>query len=360
MRLTVPFAALALATLAFAGCLEESKEASLPHAGGAATIVYEAPVLPKVDVKAFLVEHAKFVTKNPYRANNADGHKGARDYIAAQFNASGLEVWRQSFTSGIPQENVCGLKIGAVRPTEWVVVGGHYDTTTWDDGVGRGQTSHRVSQGAYDDGSGTWMTVEIAKAVSKIPSYYSIAFCAFDGEERGLQGSRAVYNAMKEDGKFPYEVNSTRAMLDFDMFGICWPVRAPIYLDTNNQILTDKIQAFRKDLKIPDEMFKKKGLTLGQSDYAHWYRDPSVATAFFISDFEELGVPTPVPNPAPVPGVPGAYPFWHLSDTVETMTVMAGGPSMLEAGFQTALTLGMQTLNAMAFDPTADFGTAKA
>lgn len=348
----VPLAIAALFSLA--GCVDEGSPAgTTPPATPDPPKVWAAPELPLLDAAAFLAGHADFVTQFPIRAGNSPGHLGARDFLEQQFKDAGLEVWRQEFTIGIDQENVCGVKLGAFEPTMWIIVGGHYDTTT----TGGTQPMAMLSQGAYDDGSGTWITVELARLFADYESYYSILFCAFDGEERGLHGSRAVHTAFIADPEkpfpyddFPYEVNYTRAMLDFDMFGICWPVRAPIYFDQNDPTISKEVDAIRKDIGIPDDMFKESGLTLGKSDYDHWYTD-GIPTAFFISDFEELGAPTPVPNPAPVPAVPGAYPFWHQFDTVETMTVMAGGPDMLEAGYATALELGQRTLSVLAHHP---------
>ena len=353
MRLPVPFAAFALVTLAFAGCLEETASDKDADSDVPPKAEYSIPELPKVDAKVLLENHKKFVSAHPYRAFNSVGHKGAREAIAKEFEGAGLVLWRQSFTAGnLPQENVCAVKIGAVEPTTWVVMGAHYDTTTWDAiPAGDNAPGKLVSQGAYDDGSGTWLVIETAKAYAKIDSAYSIVFCAFDGEERGLQGSRAVKRAMGDGGDFPFEVNRTRAMLDLDMFGINWPVRSPIFVTQNNPELLGKIDAQRKLMKIPDDMFRTRPTlpTLGSSDYATWIGD--TPTVFFISEWFECAVPTPVPNPAPVPGVPCSYPFWHWMDTVETMTAMAGGPDMSRAGFQTALDLSVATLGFMALDP---------
>lgn len=347
---------VALTATGLAGCLEQDKPLETPKGGDAApSLNYTIPTLPKIDAKAFLEEHAKFVTSFPYRANNADSHVKSRDYLAKQFEAANLTVWRQKFTAGSPalaQENVCGIKLGAGDNQTWVVMGGHYDTTTWDDTeLAAGKGGSAVSQGAYDDGSGTWLTVEVAKAYAKIDPYYSIVFCAFDGEERGTEGSRAVKKAMGDGGEFPLPVNSTRAVFNVDMFGINWPTRAPIYVTHSSPTVFGKIDAQRKTMGIPDDMFKTRGLVpaLGSSDYGNWIRD--TPTVFFISDFNDCAIPTPVPNPAPVPGVPCSYPFWHWMDTLETMTAMAGGADMSRRGFQTALDLSVFTLGQMAMDP---------
>jgi hypothetical protein len=363
MRLSSAIVGIVLGAGLLAGCVGPDGQGpgnEAPEAGA-----WIVPSIPRVDAAKMLAAHEEFVSTYSYRANNAPQHLGARDYLESAFTEMGYDVWRQKFTpnNGLAQENVCAVKLGVFEPAWWVVVGGHYDTTTTDDGITNGQGLSRTSQGAYDDGSGTWITVELAREYAKIPSYYSILFCGFDGEERGLQGSRAVFDAMHgiDDrhsalDEFPYANLGTRGMVDFDMFGICWPVRAPIYFDQNDAVLLREVEAIRTGMEIPDDMFKATGITLGQSDYAHWYRytEEHIPTAFFISNFEELGVPTPVEQGV-TPSVPGAYPFWHQEDTVETMRAMAGGQEMLEAGFQTALDLGSQTIALMALRPDLEF-----
>lgn len=359
---------LASVTLAvFAGCLDNDATGDPPAETDGRTS-WGVPETPRVDAAGMLARHESFVTTYPYRANNHPVHQAARDFLAAEFESMELPAWRQKFTpnNGLTQENVCAIKVGAFEPTRWVIVGGHYDTTTTDNGVTNGQGLSSRSQGAYDDGSGTWITVELAREYAKIPSYYSVLFCAFDGEERGLQGSRAVFDAMHEIpdrhsqlDPFPYANDGTRGMVDFDMFGLCWPVRAPIYFDQNDDVLLAKVDELRKGMEIPDDMFKATGITLGQSDYAHWYsyEDDHIPTAFFISDFEELGVPMPVEQGV-TPAVPGAYPFWHQEDTVDTMRSMAGSQELLEGGFQTALDLGTDTVALMALMPDVKFESA--
>jgi hypothetical protein len=345
---SIPFL---LATAVFAGCIDQG-ELPAPDDGKQA-LEWVVPEVPEVDAKAVLANLKTFVKAYPQRQGNVPTHVAAREALAKAFDEAGLEVFRQPYERGIRQENICGLKLGVGEPDVWVVVGAHYDTTTWDStALGRDAVGARISEGAYDDGSGTQMVVDLARAFAPIDSYYSIAFCAFDGEERGLQGSKAVFDAMQESGKWPHEVTSTRGMLNLDMFGICWPVRAPIYFDVNSNKLNNEVQGIRKDMGIPDDMFKRTGLTLGQSDYAHWYRT-DIPTAFFISNFEELAVPVPG-QPAPLPTVPGAYPFWHWQDTYETMEIMAGGADMLQRAFATALELSARTLAVMALQPEAD------
>jgi len=74
--------------------------------------------------------------------------------------------------------NVIGEISGRTKPDEVVVVGGHYD-------------GHDVSQGANDNGAGTAVTVEAARALAALKDRIArtVRFVAFAGEEIGLIGS---------------------------------------------------------------------------------------------------------------------------------------------------------------------------
>ncbi len=325
---------------------------------------YVTPPTPLVDAGTMLAEHKAFVKTYPKRVDNHADHVGARNALAAEFAAAGLSVWRQPFVNGIPQENICAAQFGSVYPTVWVVVGGHYDTTTWDGMVfDEPAPDHMVSEGAYDDGSGTRMMVSMAKAwKASVTPAYSILWCAFDGEERGLQGSAKVKQAMGTSA-FPWTVTATRGMMEMDMFGLNWPLRAPIFVDANKASIQNWVTGIRVAKGIPSDMLKFRGAcvslptggcyTLGTSDYVHW-RNAGVPTLIYLSDFGELGVPGSglVPGTLPFPSAQtGLYPFWHQTDTYETMLAMAGDPITLTASFQTALDFAGETIALFALHP---------
>lgn len=354
-------------------------------------VSWKAPAIPVFDSNLMLAEHKAFVKKFPVRTDNLDGHRAARDFLAKELADAGLEVWRQKFHNQIDQENICGIQVGQGNSREWVIVGAHYDTTTTNtdvrsrtvnnttggrvSGIPRLLPTDQTSEGAYDDGSGTRLVVDLAKKFARQPTYFSVVYCLFDGEERGLHGSQAFKRALDEEN-FPYPVDRQRAMLDLDMFGLNWPIRAPIGMDHNNYHLVAEVEKVRTRLGIPEEMIKYGAddvevgpvrRQLGTSDYG-WWMKTDTAVAFFISDFTNPAPPipggqpeTPLPPavPATVPSLyspVGAYPFWHVVDTYETMEAMAGGPEMLRAGFQTALDLSAGVLHAMTSRPDVTFG----
>ncbi len=327
MRILV--AALLVAT-ALAGCASEPVEDPVTD-----PIEPVVAALPDVDVQTLLAELEAFATEFPQRKGNHADHIGARDWMAEQFASYGLEVYRQQFENGIAQENIVGILWGK-NTQEWVIVGGHYDMTT------TGGSHDQASAGAYDDGSGTLMTMHLAKsyAAMNITPEYTIAFVGFDGEERGLQGSGAFAQHFIDDGASPYGPITGRAMLNLDMFGLNWPaIDAPIYFDDNSDVLRATVEEARLAMEMPDDMIEYTGITLGRSDYAH-FMDRDIPTGFFISNFEKWQAPgggLPVVGGVVIPQ--GAYPFWHVADTWDTMVMMAGSEEALAEGFTTATDL---------------------
>lgn len=99
--------------------------------------------------------------------------------------------------------NVVGEIPGTTHPEELVLAGAHYD-------------GHDISQGALDDGAGTVVCMEAARALAALPRETigrTIRFVLFCGEEVGLFGSWA-YTADHRD-----EAARTRFMLNLDTAG---------------------------------------------------------------------------------------------------------------------------------------------
>jgi Zn-dependent M28 family amino/carboxypeptidase len=354
MRTLAVLAVLLLAGLA--GCLQGSTPTtSLPAKPDPAK--YVVPAVPKVDAAALLSDLKSFAVAYPQRRDNLPTHEGARAAIAKAFADDGLTVWRQNFTKGgLRQTNVVGVHWGAVRD-QWVVVGGHYDdclvgSTPSAGPVPREPNPARCatdsqSQGAYDDGSGTMMVLHLAQAWAHVPSYYTIAFVAYDGEERGTQGAQTFAEEMLTGNTTFGEVRF-HAALDIDMFGITWPgSNAPTQILDNSNALHKVFDDTRRAIGMPDSMvYCQDMVTLGSSDFQVYF-NLNVSTAFFSSDFGKVAPPG---SPAPLPMA--AYPNWHLVDTYATMEAEAGGATALQQGFTTAATIAAAELHAMADQPT--------
>lgn len=158
------------------------------------------------------------------RATPSRGRDLAAEYVAAQFRRAGLEPGvGDSFFQEAPYtprgsettdriRNVVGVLPGSdpkLRDTV-VLVTAHYDHVGMR--PGEGDTIHN---GANDNASGTAGIMEIAQALGSLPTRprRTIVFIAFDGEERGLVGSRHY-------GKSPlFPIAKTIAAINLEQVG---------------------------------------------------------------------------------------------------------------------------------------------
>ena len=355
MRAFVVLGLLSLAALA--GCVDETAPS------GPAPISHDPATTeaPHVDAAAVVADLRDFAETYPVRAGNRDDHEQSRQWIQSKFASFGLDTYRFDFDTDslAGQADILGIKWGQLRD-QWIVVGAHYDVVATPSCDPRPDIltppadcpAGVQSQGMYDDGSGTMLTIHLAKAFANVNTTYTMVFVAFDGEELGLQGSGAFAETFPH-GLSPYGNVTIHAMLDLDMFGLNWPsVDAPIYFDSNAPQLDDAVRALAQDIAMPADQVKYQGISLGRSDYAHFFA-LNVPTGFFISSFEEYQAPYDVPVAAQNPAL-NAYPFWHRLDTWETMVAMAGSEADVVAGFQTAADLAAGVLWRMD-DPSATY-----
>lgn len=117
------------------------------------------------------------------------------EFIRAGIDVQVQEITAQSLTDAIgeprpgrtyPEKmgNVIG-RIKGRQHNKYVVVGAHYDHLGYKKGIG-------IHPGADDNASGIVALLSLAKMVkaSGITPEYTILFCAWDGEEKGLLGSK--------------------------------------------------------------------------------------------------------------------------------------------------------------------------
>ena len=112
----------------------------------------------------------------------------ARDWLVAQFAAlEGFSVTTAEFWvppnsyPGAWAYNVIATLPGTLRPDEWYVVGGHYDSTSANPAT--------AAPGADDNASGCAGTLELARLFAAHPPDATMIFVCFSGEEQGLYGS---------------------------------------------------------------------------------------------------------------------------------------------------------------------------
>ena len=146
-------------------------------------------------------------------ASIAAGHGigATREWIKAEFERYSkdcggcLEVKTDSFTEEPTERiskateitNVYAVLKGtdAVNAKRIVLVTGHYDSRNSDTLDVNGD-----APGANDDGSGTAVSLECARVLSKIKFAATIVFLTVAGEEQGLNGSRHFAKMAKDQG----------------------------------------------------------------------------------------------------------------------------------------------------------------
>jgi len=130
----------------------------------------------------------------------------AAEYVAAQFRAAGLaDVGFHEFESqGRRGRNVVGTLRG--EGPEFLIVGAHHDSAP-------------EAPGAYDDGGGVGVMIEVARALAHEPRPRTIVFVSWDGEEsesvsdEKAAGSRAYVRSLGPQAR------SLVAVVDIEMSG---------------------------------------------------------------------------------------------------------------------------------------------
>jgi len=114
-------------------------------------------------------------------------HDPAKDAIVAAFQGfPGLTVVQESFDyMSTTCHNVIATQLGTLYPTQYYVIGAHYDSAG--------------TPGADDNASGVAGVLEIARVLSAYQTDYTIKYIAFDTEEYGLIGSEAYVAAHPSD-----------------------------------------------------------------------------------------------------------------------------------------------------------------
>jgi Peptidase family M28 len=149
--------------------------------------------------------------QDPASISSGRGIGAAREWIRSEFETYSkdcngcLEVKTDSFTEGpadrIPQPtqitNVYAVLKGSDPESakHIVLVTGHYDSRNSDTLDVKGN-----APGANDDGSGTAVSLECARVLSKLKFPATIIFLTVAGEEQELNGSRHFASMVKQQG----------------------------------------------------------------------------------------------------------------------------------------------------------------
>lgn len=201
--------------LAAIGCLGQSAQ-SEPAAADAQIAAALRQVSPQ-RIQANIEKLVSFGTRltlsaqDPASISTGHGIGAAREWIKAEFERYSkecggcLEVKTDSFTEEpterIPNSTEITNVYAVLKGTEpanakrMVLVTGHYDSRNSDTLDVSGD-----APGANDDGSGTAVSLECARVLSKMKFPATIIFLTVAGEEQGLNGSRHFAKMAKDQG----------------------------------------------------------------------------------------------------------------------------------------------------------------
>lgn len=115
-------------------------------------------------------------------------------------NATKVKITLQQETCDVDSHNVIAEVKGTKYPDEVVAFVAHYDSTPY-------------SPGAYDNGAGSVIIMEMLRYYKENPPARTIRFIWFGSEERGLIGSKAYVKSHKK------ELDKIKLVVNVDMAG---------------------------------------------------------------------------------------------------------------------------------------------
>lgn len=195
----------------------------------------------------------------PFEAYNKERQKKGR----FQVHPDSIQQLKKEVHQKISLNNILG-KIEGKNPNEYVIIGAHYDHL----GIDPMLHGDQIYNGADDNASGVSAVLQIAKAFveSGIQPERTVIFAFWDGEEKGLLGSKYFVQSFSE-------INQVKAYLNFDMIGRNKDDANPMhvvyfYTEANpvfGQWLKEDIQTYNLNLK-PD--YRPWDKPVGGSDNA--------------------------------------------------------------------------------------------
>jgi Predicted aminopeptidases len=126
-----------------------------------------------------------------------------------QIHPDSIEILRKDVHQKYRMRNILA-KIEGKNPNEIVVIGAHYDHL----GIDSNLEGDKIYNGADDNASGVSAVLQVAKAfiATGVQPERTVIFAFWDGEEKGLLGSR--YFTMT----YP-DIKKVKAYLNYDMIG---------------------------------------------------------------------------------------------------------------------------------------------
>jgi Peptidase family M28 len=193
------------------GRAQETVQAVDPRIAAALKEISPMRVQANIEKLVSFGTRATLSAQDPASIAAGRGIGAARDWIKSQFERYSkdcggcLEVKTDAFTQApadrIPQSTVITNVYAVMKGTDpeaakrIVLVTGHYDSRVTDV-----LDFKSAAPGANDDGSGTAVSLECARVLSKLKFPATIIFLTVAAEEQGLNGSRHFAQLAKEQG----------------------------------------------------------------------------------------------------------------------------------------------------------------
>lgn len=189
--------------------------------------------------------------------------------------------------AGYEQKSVVLTILGSERPEEWVVLGGHLDST-----LGSRTNEQSVAPGADDDASGIASVTEIIRILTEnnVQPKRSIAFMAYAAEEVGLRGSQDIANRYQSEGK------NVVSVLQLDMVNYQGSSDDIVFItDYTDSNLTEYL-ALLLDNYLPALNYSYDRCGYACSDHASWHNAGYPAAMPFESKFNDYNPNIHTPN----------------------------------------------------------------
>ncbi len=143
------------------------------------------------------------------------------------------------FQDGHWQRNIVATKTGSVNPDQVIVIGGHYDSAVYSDTC----NVMEWAPGVDDDGSGTALTMDMARILVNEDIKVTLKFVPFAAEEQGLHGSHHYAEEAYNSGE------DIILMVNMDMVGNVSDMQhdVNIYTDAQSMSYADLMSQVAED-----------------------------------------------------------------------------------------------------------------
>lgn len=223
-----PLLALIAILVVAPGCIQSANDtpaAALPT--NPLPNLADAPE-PAIDAARARMWWEEFVANTPYRHAGTPTNIQASEQLARDLEAAGYEAHTFYYIpptlEGVPIpiggpspadagiRTVIGIKTGHTEPQKVVSWVAHYDS------------NQQTIYGAYDDGSGTAVAVELARVLATYNNSKTLMPIFFDAEEMGLVASQAFVEQALGSDEYRFDMVIGHDMTGINCPGHEWPM----------------------------------------------------------------------------------------------------------------------------------------